>query len=211
MVLRTPEGAQPQRVLLVRGMFHQPYGADKLKGIEVAYEPPRSYEALFNYDALVMCDIGVANWSVSLRYMIKQWVESGARLIVLGGPYTLGQGGMQGTYLEDVLPVTLKGPYEVVRCEPPLAVSLERLANEGRAASGVTPVVFWRHDVSGRNGASVLAWAGEHPLVVAQSFGAGRTLVFTGTTLGEAGPGGNPKPFWETDLWRSLLKRIVRD
>jgi uncharacterized membrane protein len=207
--LRTPSGAQPQRVLLIRGMFHQPYGADKLKGVDVAYEPPQSYEDLFNYDGLVMCDIGVANWSVSARYMIKQWIEAGGRLIVLGGPYTLGQGGMQGTFLEEVLPVTLKGPYEVVRCEPPLAVSLERLADGGRPACREAPVIFWRHDVSIRNGASVLAWAGEHPLVVEQRFGAGRTLVFTGTTLGEAGPAGNPRPFWETEPWRSLLERMV--
>jgi uncharacterized membrane protein len=141
--------------------------------------------------------------------MIKKWVEAGGRLIVLGGPYTLGQGGMQGTFLEEVLPVTLKGPYEVVRCEPPLTVSLERQADYGRPASVVSPVIFWRHDVSGRKGASVLAWAGEHPLVVSQSFGAGRTLVFTGTTLGEAGPDANSKPFWQTELWRSLLERIV--
>jgi uncharacterized membrane protein len=207
--LRTPAGAQPQRLLLIRGMFHQPYGADRLKGVDVAYEPPQSYEELFNYDGLVMCDIGVANWSVSLRYMIKQWIEAGGRLIVLGGPYTLGQGGMQGTFLEEVLPVTLKGSYEVVRCEPPLAVSLERLPDNGRTASGAAPVIFWRHDLPGTKGASVLAWAGKHPLVLAQRFGAGRTLVFTGTTLGEAGPAGNPKPFWETELWRSLLERMV--
>jgi uncharacterized membrane protein len=209
--IRTPSGAQPQRVLLIRGMFHQPYGADRLKGIEVAYEPPQRYEELFNYDGLVMCDIGVANWPVSLRWMIKQWIEAGGRLVVLGGPYTLGQGGMPATFLEEVLPVTLKGPYEVVRCEPPLAVSLERPGDEHRVAGGVTPVIFWRHDVSIKNGATVLAWAGDHPLVVAKRFGAGRTLVFTGAPLGEAGPGGDSRPLWETDLWRSLLKRIVLD
>ena len=74
--------------------------------------------------------------------MLVDFVADGGRLVILGGPFPLGQGGLRGTCRESVLPFTLaKGPgAEVVRCDGPCVLGP---ASGGSWPGG--PAVLWRH------------------------------------------------------------------
>lgn len=109
---------------------------------------------------------------------------------------------MRQTYLEDLLPFALRGPHEVVRCEPPLVI---------RSASGDpldgSPIVFYRHNVPLRDGATTIALAGESPILAQHAVGRGRVVAVAGTVLGEAG--GQQMPFWKTPWWQQTLEEAI--
>jgi hypothetical protein len=137
-----------------------------------------------------------------VRRMLKDFVDDGGRLILLGGNRALGEGGLKGTYLETMAPFTLKGAGEVVPCEPPLL-----LGAKAGVAYPEKPALLWRHDVTLKPGAFAIAYAGTQPIAARIRFGKGLVTTFAGTVLGEGGA--NAKPFWETAAWAGLLKKLV--
>ena len=206
--LPSPSGDDPARAFHVRGLFWQSYGVEKLDGLEMesAYELPDSWEALYGHDVLVLSNVNVRRTGYEVRRMIRDWVEDGGRLVVFGGPETLGQGGMKDTYFESMLPFDLRGSREVVRCDPPLMLNASgRPGDEGEPAK--RPALFWRHDVALRKGSRVLARAGEEPVATMRRAGSGAVCVFAGTVLGEGDE--EHVPFWQTGRWKRLLRSMI--
>jgi uncharacterized membrane protein len=198
--LRTPQGAAPRKVLQVKGLFWQQYDLAKATTHDNCYNLyNHDYAALYAYDAVVLTDFDLVNTDYAARKRLCDFVADGGRLVVLGGPKTLGYGRMAHTYLEEMLPVVLKNDHEVVKCEPPLPLG----PTAGKAYPG-DPALFWLHDVTPRPAATALAYAGTHPVAFARPFGKGKVFVFTGTVLGEG-----EKPFWASTAWTALLKRMV--
>jgi len=152
---------------------------------------------------LVLCNLDAAKTTYESRQIVKDWVEDGGRLVVLGGSETLGQGAMANTYFEDLLPVSLKGPRELVRCDPPLPMTWDAGGN----APEDRPSVFWRHDIVAKGGAAILARAGKHPLASTWNIERGRVTIFAGSTLGEQDE--HHVPFWNTQSWAELLRRMA--
>ena len=137
-----------------------------------------------------------------VRKVVKDFVDDGGRLVLLGGNRTLGEGGLKGTYLDELSPFALRGPNEVVRCEPPLLLGPEA----GRSYPD-HPSIFWRHDLSLKPHARPLAYAGKLPIAASWTAGKGTVFVFAGTTLGEGDA--KQKPFWEAASWRDLTVRLM--
>jgi len=204
MGLRTPQGQAPGSGLLVRGLFWQPYGVEGAPGVtwKAVYRLPATHEEAYAADVIVMANVDFSRSDLRTRRILRDWVLDGGRLVVLGGSETLGQGGVPNTYIEELLPVRLKGAFEVVRCEPPLELGLGKAAPDA-----ARPALFWRHDVLPVDDAQVLAWAGEHPAGLWRSVGKGRVYVFAGTVLGTGD--GACTPFWETPFWAGLIERMA--
>ena len=201
--LRVPDGANPGRVLFVKGMFWQQYAARSGIEMEMSYAVPTGYEQLYAHDCVVLCNIDFSRADLPTRKVLKDYVEDGGRLVLLGGCFALGQGGIRRTFLDEVLPVACAGPCEVVRCDPPLL-----LGSAPGKPHPQRPAIFWRHQVSPRPGSTTLAWAGTRPIAVAGRYGKGYTGVFAGTVLGQGGDG--VRAFWETSAWSDLLKQLSR-
>jgi len=125
-------------------------------------------------------------------------VFDGADLVVFGGMFTLGKGGYAGSILERVLPVQLKGTWEVkrLRTMTPLADSKGALG-----AGHDRPGVLWRHDLTPTEDAEVLLTAGGKPMFVRRPFGAGTVSVFLGAPCGGT-DGAGLTPFWESRAWQ---------
>ena len=124
----------------------------------------------------------------------------------------LGQGQLKGTFLEDMLPVTLAAAEakDVRRAEKPLP--LVRPAN---SLVGSLPDelwkepahLYWRHLVQRKPGARVELLAGTEPVLFSSSSGKGRVAVFTGTVLGE--PVGKERPFWQWNGWPQVMGKMI--
>jgi len=203
--LRTPNGAHPRKVLQVKGLFWQQYGLDKVVASDSRYDLNLpDYPYVYGYDAIVLTDATYNGSAVSMRQMLRDFVQDGGRLVILGGPMTLGFGRMRYTMTDAMLPVLLTGDHEVARCDPPLL-----LGPAANVAYPDKPAVYWLHDLQPRPGANVLAYAGSHPIALAATYGKGQVIVFTGTVLGEGTE--ISKPFWESASWTGLLKRMVME
>jgi len=142
-----------------------------------------------------------------LARKIEDDVAHGARLVILGGPFTLGNGCFKGSCLEQVLPVELRGPWETAKAQEPLPLHstdpgvAELLDDEER------PAILHYHDVTTRSGARVLAHAGEIPILFFGRYKQGTVTVFTAAPLGKFGNG--YKPYWEWSRWPEFVARIA--
>jgi uncharacterized membrane protein len=202
--LRTPRGDAPAKVLLVKGLFSQFYQVSKAAAADETWQLPAKYEDLYACDAVVLADVDVTSSTFAQRRILRDFVEDGGRLVILGGIATLGQGGMANTWLEEISPVTLKGAREVIA--EPIPLLLRFKPGQGQV-SAEKPAVFWRHDVSFRLDAQILAYAGDHPIAARRVVGKGQVIVFTGTVLGKAENG--VTPFWETQTWIGMLGKWI--
>jgi hypothetical protein len=81
------------------------------------------------------------------------------------------------------------------------------LGPTSESSYSVKPALFWRHLVKPRPNSTVLAWANKYPIAVKGNYGKGQVLVYAGTVLGEGDK--EMTPFWNTDSWKHLFKRLV--
>jgi len=150
---------------------------------------------------IVLADMPAQSSDCLPNALLQQIVDAvfdGAHLLILGGMYSLGKGGYARTPLASILPVELKGPWEVKSFRKP--ESLRRGSQTLQKAD-----VLWYHDISVREGAKVLLTAGGKPMFVRRSLGNGTVSVSLGVACGTISSGANLQPFWENQAWRELL------
>ena len=161
-----------------------------IRGLQWDWQP------LWQHDVIILNNLEAKGLSYGQMIMLREWVKEGGGLLILGGLVTLGQDNNMTRGWPEFLPVTLNGPWEIRKCEPPLQVA------------GQPGVVLYRHMVQPRPGATpLLQGTGDVPLLVGHSYGKGKVAVFTGTVLGEA-PAGRTA-FWETKEWQETVRKAV--
>jgi uncharacterized membrane protein len=173
---------------------------------------PTSAEALREYDVVILSDIGAntlllhpQTFGVSKSLpnrlaLVRDFVAQGGALVMIGGYLTFqgidGKGRYAGTPIEDALPVTLS-PYDD-RVEAPQGARPRLLQAAHPIARGLPaewPQLLGYNRVRPKDGANVIATVDDDPLIVAWSFGKGRSLAFTS----DCGPHWAPPDFvnWE--------------
>jgi hypothetical protein len=153
---------------------------------------------------VVLSDIPATALKPAQQYALKRFVEQGGGLIVFGGFYGYGHGGMAGSLLESILPVKVESVFDRKRIsevgEPVKRVWFGRFTGFNSLGD-----CSWLHEVSLKSGATVEMNAGGKPMVVTGSYGKGRVVAVLGTVLG------TPKtPFWKSSAWQQELNRLTR-
>jgi uncharacterized membrane protein len=169
---------------------------------------PQRVAALAPYSVVVLADVSLQALGFAGRQALRQFVEAGGGLLVLGGYYSYGRGAVQRSFLEDVLPVTVSGTWDLAPAGP---------GGTLRAAAGLAlpsnldwtpaPRCFWLHKTAVKPGAKVVLKAGDQPFLVVGEYGKGRVACCTGSVLGQPGPG--ETAFWEWPDWPKLLFAAV--
>ncbi|HEY3417747.1 MAG TPA: hypothetical protein VGM23_12760, partial [Armatimonadota bacterium] len=169
VITKTPH--EGFRILHLRGMFHDYYrlpeaakaiGADLKYGSYriFVYGPslsyfPNNYSELMGYDAIVMNNVPIeALDEVTMQYL-RDYVEHGGALLVIGGHWAFGGGGYKGTALEALLPMTVKGPFDVLPVKN--GKITPALPGDGNVGT------LWVQDGDVRPQAQVLLRAGKAP------------------------------------------------
>ena len=101
-------------VLILADTLSNAKGLALLLGEEFSVKPasvwdaPRTIVELCNYDAVVLSNANMSMLPQDYDQLLKAYVEVyGRTLLTVGGESTLMYGGMQGTAMEEILPVTL--------------------------------------------------------------------------------------------------------
>jgi hypothetical protein len=196
-------------VLIVNGFYHDAYRLPQALAL-LAPEArvatcttrtlPRDYPSLYKYDVVVLVDMGAEAWDSDGLQRLADFARAGGRLVILGGPFTLGQGFFAGSPLAAVLPVEVRQARDVYQAPKPLLLG----AKKGVPFLG-KPALYYFHAVAPRPGAVARLWAGELPVCWEAPAGAGRIAVFAGTPLGEP-TGAGETPFW---LWTGWPEQAV--
>ena len=220
-----PGGAPGLDILVVKGWTWDTYGlgsvlpalagADRVVSLwsntGEALNFPQKYEDLYKFDVVVLCNVGAFGLQYEGRKILKDFVEAGGGLVVLGSSYTLGQGNMAQTYFEDLLPVQVTDKRDVQQAAAPLPLK----PGQGPLLDGVpiaawkqAPVLYWRHVITPKAAANVALYADKEPVLITSQIGQGRVAVFTGTVLGDKQ--GADLPFWQWQGWPVILGNTVR-
>ena len=222
-----PGGEKGMDLLLVKGWTWDTYGLDALpaalgdgtrvKEVWVSGgnpdKFPQKHEELYGYDVVVVANAGGMGMGYNGRRALRDFVQAGGGLVVLGGMHTLGQGRFFDTFMEGLLPVQLQ-PRDVERSDTALVLSPAKrgdplLAGLASASWNDRPVVYWLHRVQPAGDATVHVVAGDRPVLISRALGKGRVIVFAGTALGEP-RGEGELPFWSWTAWPQLLARTVQ-
>lgn len=186
-----------------------------------AREFPATAAGLSGYACVVLSDIGantlllhpdtfILGRALPNRLeAIRDFVHGGGGLVMIGGYMTFqgidGKARYAGTAVEDALPVTLQRHDD--RIEAPQGLGPGVTGAGHPILAGVPPRwpdLLGYNRVAARPGSDVLASIGGDPLLVAGSFGRGRTVAFTS----DCGPHWSPPAFCEWPgygpLWNGI-------
>ena len=195
---------------------------------ELADGFPTTSEELFDYQAIVIGSVEANYFTPQQQELIHQFVDRrGGGLLLLGGQFSLADGGWAASGLADLLPVMLpgrKGTFHRDHATPMLtpagAESVICRLSEDPAKNAdrwkkLPYLMDYQDPGTPKPGAEVLAemMAGgrKMPLLITQNYGRGRTAVLaTGGTwrwqmslpLGDTS---------HDDFWRQLLRWMVAD
>lgn len=220
--------------MFYRGEYQE--GADDLRAalsgadVEVDYMPchiaatefPESSDAISQYDAVILSDIGYDTLAVppgsftgferkaNRLDLLDAYVEAGGSLLMIGGYMSFqgikGEGGYHKSSVEDILPVTLE-PFDD-RAERSEGVVPEVLDPGHAITSNLAeewPHFLGYNQVTPDDDAEVLVEINDDPLLVVGDYGDGRTAAFTS----DCAPHWGPPAFTEWDHYPDLWANIV--
>ena len=156
---------------------------------------PATEAALKDFDCVILSDIGANTLLLhpdtvtksivmpNRLHVIRDYVKSGGGLVMAGGWLSFqgfeAKAQYAGSAVEEALPVTLLR-YDN-RIEAPQGVKA-KLVNDHPIIKGIGPdwpVLLGHNQVSVKTGATLIATADSQPLLVAGTFGKGRSVAFT--------------------------------
>jgi uncharacterized membrane protein len=183
---------------------------------------PVAESDLAAYDVVMLSDIGANTLLLSPNTfersltmpnrltLLRDWVADGGGLVMVGGYLTFqgieGKGRYAGTAVEEALPVTLS-PYDD-RVELPEGAKPVVTASDHPLAIGLSetwPAILGYNRLTARPEATVVARAGDDPLLAAWAYGAGRAVAFAS----DCGPHWAPPAFVEWDGYATLWQNIA--
>lgn len=191
---------------------------------------PKSIEDLFRYQAVILDDIVAAFFTPDQQSLLQQFVSRrGGALLMLGGRDSFVEGGYQRSAIGEMLPVYLdrtadakvEGGYVLALTREGWLQSWIRLRtneqDEQKRLAGMPLFNSLNHVRAIKPGAAVLAEVKslegtEHPALIAQQFGRGRTAAML---IGDLWRWNLRRPEGaESDLeksWRQTVRWLVSD
>ena len=166
---------------------------------------PGGYDELAQFDAIVFVGMGPFVLEDFAKNMVKDFMEVGGRVLVLGGTVAMNGWAGEGNPLAETFPIADPRPFTIralppnTRIEPTDTLLADLLAD-------AAPSVKFAHDVDVDADAAVLLKTSQGPLLVERKVGDGSMLVFCGTAMGDH----TDTPFWNWPNWPVLLDRLLR-
>ena len=220
----SPAGAsaqeKPVNVLLYFGLYTQWYGIDK------ALEPVKGHalrtvnakndgadfipdeKDLSAVDVVVLSDVNHGSIKDSGLAAIDSFVKRGGGLLVLGGPFTYGEGKYSDSIFPQMLPIEKPERFDLKweKAGLPFSTATEHEILKDVDLSA-KPHVYWIHEARSKHGTTPVLEAGRMPLLVLGQYGKGRVAAFLGTPMGEAPEG--QTPFWQWQDWDKLMRNTL--
>lgn len=199
-------------------------------GFEVEHMPnhlapdkfPFTVEELKAYSAVILSDIGSNNLLLATDTFLqsvprpnrlialRDYVAGGGGLVMVGGYLTFqgidGRARYAGTPVEEALPVTMQQVDDRVECPQGVTPSVADASHP--IAAGLPaqwPNLLGYNRIIAKQGATLVATAGDDPLIAAWSYGNGRSVAFAS----DCGPHWSPPDFVNWDGYATLWSQLV--
>lgn len=169
---------------------------------------PNRPEAYLDYSVVVLVNVDAPALGAERLDAIRDFVEQGGGLVVLGGYWAYAHGAYSGTSLETMLPITLP-PKGVISRQSPAAVLAPGARPSWKPAVdfAASPRAFYVDVLAPRKEAVVELRAGDRPALISGAFGRGRVVACSLTVHGKAAE--NELAFWDWAGWPTILGQAV--
>ena len=167
---------------------------------------PETYEAVTQYDAIIMLDVDPYMMSYEQCAWIADAVASGVQLLVFGGPVTLTHAKGFKAPLRSVLPVTFETDARDIQANSAPEPQGAHPLNQGLDPRGLGRVSAM-HALTPRPDAQVPWTAAGEPLLITGPIVRGRSTVVNTMAAVAQSPTGD---FFTSDLSDDLLRKLVR-
>jgi len=175
------------------------------RGVKGLPPSPDAYRA---FSLIVLSNVDAPAIGDKQLAVMRQFVEAGGGLVVLGGLWAFGRGAYQGSPLEEILPVTFEPRGAIKRAPKGLPLRpLRSVTWPEDCDFSARPCAFFVHELKPKVGAVVHASVGDKPVLVSWTFGRGRVVACGLTVNGQSPRGG--VPFWEWRDWPKLLGQVT--
>jgi hypothetical protein len=157
-----------------------------------------------------MVNAGVMRLPKGALDQLREFVNQGGGLVVLGGYATYDNGGFGGTPLEEMLPVSLKGSYLELYITAEKGAKLSKGEQADwpmRYDFSANPIAYYYHILTPKPGAKIQVKVGNQAALVSGTFGKGRVVACALTVNGN--PPAGVTPFWEWKDWPAMLAQAV--
>ncbi len=172
--------------------------------LEVGTYFPADYQGLFKYDAVLMTDGDGRRLQATGRRMLRDYVQCGGGLVMLGGYDSYGKGRAKGSWLEEVMPVSFGTRWDLRPAEEKRLTGVETGVPECLLfLPAWQPQVLWLHESTPKPGATVAWSAGQRPAVVFGKYGEGWVVAVLAAPLGK--PPAGESLFCQTEQWPQIL------
>jgi len=176
---------------------------------------PESPAELFNYPLICLCNVRIDALPLAYRRAILAYVQRGGALVVMAGHQSYERGALQGSWIEEVLPVIAapaiaEGYLHSARgwqLKPEPGTDWLGWIGE---APGLT--AYTMHRVRLKPGAKVFIQAGGHPFAVGGTYGKGRVVCILAQATGSPSNGPSSKqqiPFWRWNGWPEMMRDLT--
>lgn len=188
-----------QSAYVTRSPYFNPY-------TRLIHAPPR--DELQRYAVVVIANLDAGAVGPERLKTIREFVEQGGGLVVLGGEWAYSRGAYGGTPLEEMLPVTFPVEHRI----PPALAGLPLSASpqamwKAPVDFAKKPSAFFVQSLVPKAGATVQLLAGDKPALVSGVFGKGRVVACALTATGE--PPVGSMAFWDWPDWPKLLGQAI--
>jgi len=182
-------GERPISVLLYFGVYTNFYRIEEalepIAGHKIKIANARTDGADFipapeefpMFDVIVMSNVNYDSLKEFGLGVIDSFVKGGGGLLVLGGPFTYGEGGYEDTVFPAMLPIERPEPFDLKWEKDGALLSLAagHAVLEGVNLSS-RPYVYWIHEARPKKKSVVVLKAGQRPLLVLGQHGKGRSI-----------------------------------
>jgi uncharacterized membrane protein len=221
-----PRKKTPYRIMIVAGVgyerfrlnqaFHLLDGREDIKPVWVEKNRavkfkgfPEKAEELFDYSLVVLCNANIKGLNLLKKNMLKEYVQRGGILLMLGGHQSYERGSLKGSMLEDIVPVKVSSDFSGLKKFPHGEILVKgKLPWPVEADFSVKPRVYFLHQVTPLPDAEVFVKTQNgSPFMVGGKYGKGRVICVLGMPYGS--PEKGQIPFWQWKGWTYLLRNSI--
>ncbi|MFT4637689.1 MAG: putative membrane protein [Verrucomicrobiales bacterium] len=201
------------------------------KDFDLDAEFPKTDDQLFQFSAIIIDKVEAEFFNYNQQERLQQFVSRrGGGLLMFGGRESFAKGKYDKTPIGEMLPVYLDrqpanteigtGEVNLSRegwLQPWARLRTERANEEARLAE-IPPLSTVNPVGDGKPGSSLISYFSQggkdHPLLISQSFGKGKTVALTAGDLWKWGFSNPDRPEFMEDLnkfYRQLMRMIITD